>query len=82
MLDSPGNCGDVGKTLNGVKEKIHYYGLAGFTLMFYWILWGLPVLRAVWQISRGARFWEKTLHEGLHYTVLDRYSADVKRCYG
>lgn len=82
LLTVQGIAGTVGKTMNGVNEKIHYYGLAGFTLMFYWILWGLPVLRALWQMSRGARFWEKTLHEGLHYSVLDRYSADVKRCYG
>jgi cellulose synthase/poly-beta-1,6-N-acetylglucosamine synthase-like glycosyltransferase len=78
LLTLQGISWTIGKTLNGVTERIHYYGLAGFTLMFYWILWGLPVLRAVWQISRGARFWEKTLHEGLHHTVLDRYNTDVK----
>jgi glycosyltransferase XagB len=82
FLTVRGIAGTIDKSLHGVKERIHYYGLAGSTLMFYWILWGLPVLRALWQISRGARFWEKTLHEGLHYTVLDRYSADVKRRYG
>ena len=62
----------VGKTIRGLHEKVHFYGLAAVTIMFYWILWGLPVLRAVWQLLRGANFWEKTLHEGLHYPVLDR----------
>ena len=63
----------IGKTVVGTAEKMHYYGLVATTVMFYWILWGLPVLRAIWQTIRGARFWEKTLHEGLHYPVLDRF---------
>ena len=68
-----GIAGTVGKTVIGKAEKVHYYGLAASTIMFYWILWGLPVLRALWQTLRGARFWEKTLHEGLHHPVLDRF---------
>jgi len=67
-----GISGTVGKTIKGIQEKIHFYGLAAATIMLYWVLWGLPVLRAVWQMLRGARFWEKTLHEGLHHPVLDR----------
>ena len=62
----------IGKTVVGIPEKVHYYGLVGITVMFYWILWGLPVLRAIWQTLRGAKFWEKTLHEGLHHPILDR----------
>jgi cellulose synthase/poly-beta-1,6-N-acetylglucosamine synthase-like glycosyltransferase len=67
-----GIAGTVGKTMLGIKEKMHFYGLATITIMFYWVLWGLPVLRAVWQSLHGARFWEKTFHEGLHHPVLDR----------
>ena len=73
LLTIRGIAGTVGKTINGVAEKAHYYGFAALTIMFYWILWGLPVLRALWQTLRGARFWEKTLHEGLHHSVLDRF---------
>lgn len=73
FLTVRGIAGTIGKTVNGITEKVHYYGLAVFTIMFYWILWGLPVLRAVWQTLRGATFWEKTLHEGLHHAVLDRF---------
>ncbi len=62
----------VGKTIKGIQDKIHFYGLATLTIMFYWVLWGFPVLRAVSQTLRGAKFWEKTLHEGLHHPVLDR----------
>jgi hypothetical protein len=72
LLTVRGIAATVGKTVNGITEKVHYYGLAVSTIMFYWILWGLPVLRALWQMLRGARFWEKTLHEGLHHPVLDR----------
>lgn len=72
MLTVRGISGTVGKTIKGIQEKVHFYGLAAATIMFYWILWGLPVLRAVWQTLRGAKFWEKTLHEGLHHPVLDR----------
>jgi cellulose synthase/poly-beta-1,6-N-acetylglucosamine synthase-like glycosyltransferase len=72
LLTVRGIAGTVGKTIQGIPEKIHFYGLAAVTIMFYWVLWGLPVLRAVWQILSGARFWEKTLHEGLHHPVLDR----------
>ncbi len=73
FLTVRGIAGTVGRTVKGITEKVHYYGLAASTVMFYWILWGLPVLRAVWQTLRGARFWEKTLHEGLHHPVLDRF---------
>ncbi len=73
FLTVRGIAGTVGKTITGITEKVHYYGLAASTVMFYWILWGLPVLRALWQTLRGARFWEKTLHEGLHHPVLDRF---------
>ena len=73
LLTIRGIAGTVGKTIHGAAEKLHYYGLAALTIMFYWILWGLPVLRALWQTLRGARFWEKTLHEGLHHSVLDRF---------
>lgn len=69
----------VGKVIKGVWAKIYYYGLVASTIMFYWILWGLPVLRAIWQIMRGARFWEKTLHEGLHHPVLDELRVDSGR---
>ena len=72
LLTVRGIAATVGKTVIGITEKVHYYGLAVSTIMFYWILWGLPVLRALWQMLRGARFWEKTLHEGLHHPVLDR----------
>lgn len=72
-LSLRGIASTVGKTVNGLSEKVHYYGLAGATMMFYWILWGFPVLRALWQTLRGARYWEKTLHEGLHHPVLDRF---------
>jgi cellulose synthase/poly-beta-1,6-N-acetylglucosamine synthase-like glycosyltransferase len=72
LLTVRGISGTVGKTIKGMQEKTHFYGLAAATIMFYWILWGLPVLRALWQTLRGARFWEKTLHEGLHHPVLDR----------
>ena len=72
MLTVRGIAGTVGKTIKGIGEKVHYYGLVVLTIMFYWILWGLPVLRALWQTLRGAIFWEKTLHEGLHHSVLDR----------
>jgi cellulose synthase/poly-beta-1,6-N-acetylglucosamine synthase-like glycosyltransferase len=73
FLTVDGIAGTVGKTINGIKQKAHYYGLAFATIMFYWILWGLPVLRALSQTLRGARFWEKTLHEGLHHSILDRF---------
>ncbi len=73
LLTVRGIAGTIGKTVIGITEKVHYYGLAVSTIMFYWILWGLPVLRALWQTLRGARFWEKTLHEGLHHPVLDRF---------
>ena len=73
LLTVRGIAGTVGKTIKGTVEKAHYYGLAVITIMFYWILWGLPVLRALWQTLRGARFWEKTFHEGLHHSVLDRF---------
>lgn len=66
----------VGKVIKGAWSKTYYYGLAASTVMFYWILWGLPILRAFWQIIRGARFWEKTLHEGLHHPVLDELRVD------
>jgi hypothetical protein len=72
LLTVRGIAATVGKTVIGITEKVHYYGLAVSTIMFYWILWGFPVLRALWQMLRGARFWEKTLHEGLHHPVLDR----------
>jgi len=72
VLTVRGIDGTVGKTINGLTEKIHYYGLAASTIMFYWVLWGLPVLRALSQTIRGSNFWEKTLHEGLHHSVLDR----------
>jgi len=62
--------GTVGKAIKGVQAKIYYYGLAALTIMLYWLLWGLPVLRAIWQIVHRARFWEKTYHEGLHHPVL------------
>jgi hypothetical protein len=68
-----GTAKTIGKTVAGTAEKMHYYGLVATTVMFYWILWGLPVLRAIWQTLRGSRFWEKTLHEGLHHPVLDRF---------
>jgi cellulose synthase/poly-beta-1,6-N-acetylglucosamine synthase-like glycosyltransferase len=67
-----GTATTIGKTVLGNVEKLHYYGLVATTVMFYWILWGLPVLRAIWQLLRGARFWEKTLHEGLHHPILAR----------
>jgi cellulose synthase/poly-beta-1,6-N-acetylglucosamine synthase-like glycosyltransferase len=63
----------VGKTVLGMTEKLRYYGIAATTVMFYWILWGFPVLRAFWQTMRGANFWEKTRHEGLHHAVLDKF---------
>jgi len=72
-LTTRGIARTIGKTVVGAGEKIHYYGLVVTTVMFYWILWGLPVLRAIWQTLRGAKFWEKTLHEGLHHSVLDRF---------
>jgi cellulose synthase/poly-beta-1,6-N-acetylglucosamine synthase-like glycosyltransferase len=73
LLTVRGIAGTVGKTFNRITERVHYYGLASLTIMFYWILWGVPVLRALWQTLRGAKFWEKTLHEGLHHSVLDRF---------
>jgi len=73
LLTVRGIARTVGATIEATLEKAHYYGLAVVTIMFYWILWGLPVLRALWQTLRGARFWEKTFHEGLHHSVLDRF---------
>ncbi len=68
----------VGKAIKRVRTKLYYYGLAACTIMFYWVLWGLPVLRAIWQIMRRADFWEKTFHEGLHHPVLDELKAPLR----